>query len=138
MTLEQTKSIIRRIYAEIWSRGNVGSLPELFSAGLVFADRDDASLRGYAGVKTLVQRWHAGFPDMQEDILDLVAEGDRAICRFRLTGTHQGPFLGIAATGRRIDVEGVDLYRLGGGKIVAWEYLEDTLGLLRQLGRLPV
>lgn len=135
--MTDNRSVVRRVYSDIWSRGNVGALPELFATDLAFADRDDRSLQGFAGLQELVRRWHTGFPDMHEEVLDLVVEGNKAMCRFRLTGTHRSSFLGISATGCRIAIEGVDIYALRDGKIVSWEYVEDTLGLLRELGQLP-
>lgn len=135
--MTDSRSVVRRIYADVWSSGNVGAMRELFSPDLAFMDREDSSLSGIAGLEELTRRWHTGFPDMQEEVLDLVVDGDKAICRFRLTGTHLGPFLGIQPTGRRIAIEGVDIYALRDGKIVSLEYVQDTLGLLRQLGQLP-
>ena len=74
---------------------------------------------------------------MHEELLQMVCEGDWVASRFRLTGTHRGGFYGLAATGRRVEVEGVDFLRIEGGRIAEWIYAEDAFGLFRQLGSMP-
>ena len=74
---------------------------------------------------------------MSETIEDLIAQGDKVVGRFVLTGTHQGPFLGIAPTGKRIRVTGIDIVRFQNGRITDLWYNEDTFGLYEQLGVSP-
>jgi predicted ester cyclase len=92
---------------------------------------------GRAGFKELVVTWRAAFPDMHEDVLQMVADGDWVVSRFRLRGTHRGTFYGLDPTGRRVEIEGVDFLRISGGQIAEWIYFEDALGLFRQLGVMP-
>jgi predicted ester cyclase len=67
----------------------------------------------------------------------LIAEGDMVVSHFSLSGTHQGTYMGIAATGKKISIDGVFITKLSGGKAgEEWAYL-DTLGLMRQLGVAP-
>jgi len=93
--------------------------------------------QGREGFKRLVQTWRVAFPDLHEHLEFVLAEGDRALGRFRLTGTHSGPFYGIEPTGRSVDIHGVDVARIVDGQIVEYFYHEDTFGLFRQLGRFP-
>uniref|UniRef100_UPI0037444BEA ester cyclase n=1 Tax=Pedobacter yulinensis TaxID=2126353 RepID=UPI0037444BEA len=51
-------------------------------------------------------------PDARYEVDDLVAEHDRVVVRWRLLGTHEGPYLGIAATGEQIILSGIAIYRL--------------------------
>jgi steroid delta-isomerase-like uncharacterized protein len=92
---------------------------------------------GPAGVKRLAAMAHASFPDLHFTIEDMVAEGDKVVYRYSLRGTHQNDFMGIAATGRQVNVTGIHIYRVDDGKLQEeWENW-DMLGLMRQLGVLP-
>ena len=88
-------------------------------------------------VKRLFAEFRAAFPDWQEEIVQLVAEGDTVAGRFRCSGTHRGEFLGEAPTGKRMDVEEVFFLRVEEGKFVDFWALEDSLHRMRQLGLLP-
>ena len=88
-------------------------------------------------VKRLFAEFRKAFPDWQEEIVQLVAEGDAVAGRFRCSGTHRGEFLGEAPTQRRMDVEEVFFLRAEDGKFVDFWGLEDSLGRLRQLGLVP-
>ena len=88
-------------------------------------------------VKRLFAEFRTAFPDWQEEIVQLVAEGDAVAGRFRCSGTHRGEFLGEAPTGKRMDVEEVFFLRVEEGKFVDFWGLEDSLNRMRQLGLLP-
>jgi predicted ester cyclase len=69
------------------------------------------------------------------ELVDLIAEDDKVVGRFRCSGTHTGPWLGIAPTGRRFEqVDEVAILRVRDGRFVDYWALEDTAGRLRQLG----
>ena len=55
----------------------------------------------------------AAFPDLQLAAEDILSSGDKAVARARATGTHQGEFMGIPATGKSIDVQLIDIIRFG-------------------------
>jgi len=78
-----------------------------------------------------------GFPDIVFAVLEQIAEADKVASRFEWTGTHQGEFLGIPATGRSVRVWGIVIDRLEDGRIKDTRILMDTLGLMGQLGALP-
>jgi predicted ester cyclase len=79
----------------------------------------------------------AAFPDMRVPIEDVVAEGDKVAVRWALEATHQGAFLGILPTGKRIRMNGISILRPADGKIAEqWEQ-SDRMGLLQQLGVIP-
>jgi predicted ester cyclase len=85
-------------------------------------------------VKRLFAEFRTAFPDWHEEIVDLVAERDKVVGRFRCSGTHQGEFLGAAPTGKRMEVEEVFFLRTEGGRFVDFWGLEDSLSRMRQLG----
>ncbi|MDG9722030.1 MULTISPECIES: ester cyclase [unclassified Streptomyces] len=86
---------------------------------------------GYLGTA----RWvHSAFAGATWEHLDSFSEGDRAVLRLRFTGKHTGDFLGIAPTGRDVDVEQTHIYRIENGKVVEhWGFRQDLL-LLAQIG----
>jgi len=76
----------------------------------------------------------AAFPDLRHTIEDIVAQGDRAVFRVTLHGTHQGTFMGIPATGKAIQYTAMGMARFRDGKIAEMWMVADFLGLLQQLG----
>lgn len=78
-----------------------------------------------------------GFPDLEMTIEDVVAEGDAVIVRGRLTGRHEGSFLGVPATGASVDVPDVTMFRLRDGKVVESHYFTDLLAVMTAIGAVP-
>ena len=105
-----------------------------------FAEREH--LPGFpptkAGVIQYFQMLRAAFPDMRMVTEDVIASGDKAVARVRVTGTHQGPFMGMPATGKRIEVSLIDIIRFGddGHAREHWGIV-DQLAMMQQLGALP-
>jgi predicted ester cyclase len=74
---------------------------------------------------------------MRVTIEEAIAEGDKAVTRWTIRGTHQGELMGIAPTERQLELEGITIHRIEGGKIgEEWERY-DNLGVLQQLGAMP-
>ena len=89
--------------------------------------------RDLAVLERFFATFQAAFPDATVRVDEVVADGDRAAVATTIEGTHDGELLGIAPTGRRVSVCGIDLVRVAGGRIVEHRGLTDTVGLLRQL-----
>lgn len=121
--LQQNKTIVRQLIDEVMNAGRLDMIDELYAPTLASAAR----------------RWIASFresfPDMQMEIVDLIAEGDQVVGRFRCSGTHLGVWLGHPPTGRRFSrIDEVYIFRIENGRIIhAWG-IEDTLRRLEQLG----
>jgi predicted ester cyclase len=80
----------------------------------------------------------AVFPDFKQEIVELLAEGDRVVMRFRASGSHTGaPLMGMPPSGRKFEIGGISIFRVVNGKIVEHWAFEDQLGLLQQVGLLP-
>ena len=93
--------------------------------------------RGLEGFKRIAGAYLRAFPDMRITVHDALADGDKVVRRVSFSGTHQGSFLGIAPTGRPIQVDGTVILRIAGGKIAEEWVTENLLGLLQQLGVVP-
>ena len=102
-----------------------------FVAGNVWVNDEPRGLTAYAaGLRAVV----AGFPDYHWELRHLLIDGDSIAAHLTGAGTHQGEFLGVAATGRRVATAEFVVYRLENDRIAqVWETADD-LALLRQLG----
>jgi steroid delta-isomerase-like uncharacterized protein len=81
-----------------------------------------------------VVMFRQGFPDLNVGIEEIIAKGDRVTSRFIIKGTHEGEFMGIPATGKKIELSGILISRIENGKIVEeWQEL-DNMGFMMQLG----
>jgi predicted ester cyclase len=120
---ERNKATVRRLIAEVLNGGRLDVIDELYAPELA------------AGVRRWIAPFRASFPDVHMEVVELIAEGDTVVGRFRCSATHLGEWLGHAPTGRRFErVDEVSIFRFRDGRIVhAWS-LEDTLSRLRQLG----
>jgi predicted ester cyclase len=94
-------------------------------------------VKGPAGVHQLHEALMPAFPDMKLPLHDFVAEGEKVLVRLNIHATHTGPFGDMAATGKRIDVNVLDLFQFRDGVLVEhWAQL-DNLGMMKQLGAIP-
>lgn len=131
------EAIIRRLVEEVVNRGNTDLLTELVAADHVGHDQL-GDRYGPEGVRIGVAEYRVAFPDLRVSIEDLFTHQDRAAWRFTLQGRHAGPFMGIPATGRPVRATGLRIDRFAGDRLIeSWVGL-DALGLLRQLGAIPV
>ena len=115
-SLSDDKSIILRAEAELWNKGNLAAAHELYSESFVCHFVIGEEWRGVQGIKDVVTQHRRSFPDWNEKVDDIIAEGDRVVIRFTSTGTQRGEFAGIAPTGRKVTISEVAIFRLAGGK----------------------
>jgi steroid delta-isomerase-like uncharacterized protein len=91
-----------------------------------------------AGVKTFFRMQLTAFPDLRMDVEDVVANGDKVVARVRYTGTNLGEFMGMPATGKRVDVQLIDMFRFGEDGFVREHWgVMDALAMMQQLGAAP-
>ena len=125
MSARGNKDLVRRLVEEVINRGDMDLIDELCT--LELAPR----------MGRLFGSFRSAFPDWREEVVWLVAEGDRVAGRFRCRGTHLGEFMGEAPTGRRMEVDEVFAFRVEDGRFSEFWTLEDGLSRMRQLGLLP-
>jgi predicted ester cyclase len=90
-------------------------------------------------VKMIIADWHKAFPDSKTTVINMVAEGNMVTVHSRYTGTNAGPFMGMPATNKKVDIEQVDIIRYdAAGKGVEHWAVIDQLTLLQQLGVIPM
>jgi steroid delta-isomerase-like uncharacterized protein len=136
---EENKALVRRYFEEIWDKGNLDLIDELFTTNFVRhgPTTTEGEVRGLEGFKSLVSMYRSAIPDLRVPIEDLVAEGDRVVTRWTARGTHQGELMGNAPTGNQASVTGITIDRISGSKIEE-EWIDyDTLSLMQQIGAVP-
>jgi predicted ester cyclase len=139
MSAEQNKDLIRRIPEEVFNQGKLDLIDELFVADYVeHAAIPPQFSPDIPGLKRFISALRAAFPDFRYTIEDQIAEGDKVVTRVTARGTHNGEFLGIPATGKQVEWGEIHIGRISGGKLVEHWVVQDQLGLLQQLGVVPV
>ena len=114
--------------------GNIDAAVESFAQDAVDHDPAPDQPAGREGFKAFFTELTAAFPDAHIEPAHLVADDDNVAVAYILTGTHEGEFQGIAATGRKIEVRGLQIGRFENGQIVERWGSSDELGILQQLG----
>jgi len=139
VSLEENKKIVRRIYDELWNERKLEVADEVIAAeGYVNYDTGLSPVPADPEhMKQTVRMVTAGFPDNHHEVEDVIAENDRVIARVTLTGTHEGEFMGMPPTGKKIEVNEIHIYRLHDGKAIEHRVGRDGLGAMRQLGAIP-
>jgi steroid delta-isomerase-like uncharacterized protein len=113
------------------------TIDELCHPGLVDHNPAPDEEPTLAGFKQKVAGFKAAFPDLKEDLQDIIARGDTVATRWVVTGSQQQEIMGIPASGQTIRVEGMNFYRLKDGRVTDIWTQFDGLALLQQLGALP-
>jgi predicted ester cyclase len=133
--IEQNKTLVRQLTEQIWNGGAFDRIPEFYSVDYVADYRPYAQLRhGHDGIRGMVERARAAFPDYHEEIREMVAEGDVVVVRLTITGTQGGQWGRLAPTGRRAMFDEVVFLQIRDGKVVSQRGVADNLTALRQLG----
>ena len=141
MSTEDNKALVRYWIEEVINKGNLAVVDALCPPGYV-GHNPHHPLKdqpvGPEEVKEHVVKWlHAVFPDLHQDIEEMIAEGDKVVVRWTNSGTHVGEFMGIPPTGKSFSIAGIDIHRLSGGKMAEHWHVVDLFGQLQQLGLIP-
>jgi steroid delta-isomerase-like uncharacterized protein len=127
---------VRRLY-DLLSSGDVDRFADLLADDFVEHEETPGLAPTKDGVKAFFRMYLAAFPDLRMNVEDVLESGDKVVARLRATGTHQGEFMGIPATGKRVDVQLIDMFRLGDGLVHEHWGVIDTLAMMQQLGVVP-
>lgn len=115
---EANKAVVRRFTEEVWGRGDLAAADEVLAADLIDHYPQPGLGPGREGHKRVVVAFRSAFPDLRVTVEDLVAESDKVALRWKAEGTHRGGALGIAPTGRRVTLRGIEILRVEGSKII--------------------
>ncbi len=133
---EENKALARYSW-EVVSQRNPDLLEEVYAADVVWHE-PELDVQGLEEAKQFFSKYLTAFPDFNATVEDAIAEGDKAVTRWTIRGTHQGEVEDFGPpAGRQIEMEGITIHRIEDGKIVEeWERY-DNLGVMQQLGLAP-
>lgn len=136
-TIEQNKKIVTSFIDALFTQGDLEAVDVYLAEDFVNHDPPFGASADREGMRTAGAMFRAAFPDWHSDLELLVGEGDLVVEKFTASGTQRGEFMGVAGNGRRVQLHGINIFRVRAGRIVErWGRLDD-LGVLRQLGLVP-
>jgi predicted ester cyclase len=137
MAAEESTAVVHRFLDEVINQRGPGAPAALCDADSAWRGASLGEARGLEAVTGLIGPFFAAFPDLRDEVGELLAEGDQVRARSTWRGTQRGEFFGVPPTGKEVAVAGISTYRVAGGKVAEEWWLEDLLGLVQQLGAIP-
>jgi steroid delta-isomerase-like uncharacterized protein len=131
------KAMAQRWFADVVSEGKLEVVDELCSAEYVDHDPFPGTSADLDGLKESVTIIRSAFPDIEATPDDIVVEGDRLAVRSTMRATHEGDFMGVPASGKKIEVANYDFVRFEGDKAVEHWGVIDSAALMEQIGAVP-
>jgi predicted ester cyclase len=132
---ESNKAVVRRLFEEVWNKGNLQVADELLGLSYVHHDPSTPDVgRGPEGEKKRATLYRSAFRDFRMTVEELFADGESVTARWSCRGSHKGELNGIAPTGKQVAITGISIARCAGGKILEGWVNWDALGLMQQLG----
>jgi C-1 hydroxylase len=133
MSLEKNKVIVRG-FIQAYNERKLDLIDEFVSADYV----DHSNNIGREGLRQLIAMGLNAFPDWNETIEDIIAEGDKVWVRLTYARTHKGEFVGLSPTGKKIKSKAVDIYRIADDKLVEYWNVTDNVNIFKQVGAIEV
>jgi steroid delta-isomerase-like uncharacterized protein len=138
MSTAQNKALANRMVEEFFNQRDLTVADDILAADMVEHEELPPGMPvGREGTKAMFTMMYTAFPDFQATVENLIAEDDRVVVHMLWTGTHQGEFMGIPPTGRRMSINVIDILRVADGKFVEHWGVSDMMGLMQQLGVSP-
>ena len=141
MSTEGNKAILRRMVEEVICGGNLDLMDELVAPDFVnhhsITTGEASHSIGVENFRQEIMRVRSVFPDIAMTIIHLLADGDKVVEHFQVRGTHTGEFIGIPATGKKVEFSGITIVRIANGKLAERWNITDRYGILQQLGAIP-
>jgi steroid delta-isomerase-like uncharacterized protein len=135
--MDHTKNSIQRLY-DLINAGDIDGFGQQMADDFVEHDELPGLPPTKDGVLQYFRFMLAAFPDMRMDVQDVIASGDKAVARLRVSGTHMGDFAGIPATGNPVSVNNIDIFRFNEDGLACEHWgVVDQLAMMQQLGVIP-
>ena len=134
MSAEENKALARHSWGLL---DNPDILEEVYAPDLLWHEPDQ-DVQGLEEAKRFLGMYKTAFPDLHATVEDVIAEGDKVVTRWTISGTHQGEIEEFGPpTGKQVEIKGITIHRIEEGKIVEeWERY-DNLSVMQQLGLAP-
>ncbi len=133
---QSDRDLVVRFFNEAFNEGNASVIRELVAPEHV-SHLPSGDHYGPEGVRIDISGFRTAFSDLHLEIDECFEAAERVVYRFTARGTHDGPFMGVAPSGRRVEVQGIGIDRIAHGKTVERWVQYDSAGLFQQLGVLP-
>jgi steroid delta-isomerase-like uncharacterized protein len=129
------KAIATQFYTEVINKGDTGLMKAIMSENFIDHYAAANQPQGPEGFKQFLTMVATAFPDIQVKVEDIIAEGNKAVVRLSIMGTHTGMLMGsISPTGKQASWTGIDILTIENGKITERWSLRDLLGMMKQIG----
>ena len=138
---DENKAVVQRWFSEVVSRGDMACLDDICAVchpqfvmvrGVV-----EPAPQGIDGLKGIISSLRTAFPDLTATVDEQIAEGDKVVSRVTMSGTHQGEFMGIPATGKSFTIPGVSIWEVRAGQLISEWVNWDSMSMMQQLGLAP-
>lgn len=137
MTATENKARYQRFYEEVLNQGNFEIADEVMDANVISHSALPDQKPGLEGFKQAMKMFRQAFPDLKATAEHVIAEEDKVVGHFMVTATHQGEFMGMVPTGKKIRYEEMVIVRFQDRKIVEHWAVADALSMMQQLGAIP-
>lgn len=138
MNPETNRAIVTALTEEIWNQARLDRIPHYYAPEYVADYRPYAPLRhGHDSIRGMIQRAHAAWSNYHEQLHTLVAEADRVVAHFTISGIQTGPWGTLAPTNKPASFDEIVILTLREGRVIHQRGVVDNLGALRQLGVIP-
>lgn len=133
---EQNKQVVRQFFEALNKQDTerIGQLISSTNYSLHFAGMPPMD---WKEDKQVIAALNNAFPDLRNNIEEIVAEGDKVTVRYNVTATHKGEFQGIPATGKEVSFSGMAFFTIVEGRVIEEWLNADMMGLMQQLGAIP-
>ncbi|MBM3925594.1 MAG: ester cyclase [SAR202 cluster bacterium] len=133
---QQNRTLIHRYFDELLSKGNLAVMDQILAHNVTVYPPAymGEPLRGIDAVRGWFTALRRAFPDFQFNLGEEFGDGNTIASTFRMHGTHKAEYMGLPATGNKIDLSGADVFKFANGRIQEIHIFYDTLGLVSQLG----
>lgn len=123
---------------ELINAGDIDGFGELVADDFVEHEESPGLAPTKEGVLQFFRMYRMGFPDLRMDAEEVLVSGDKTVTRARATGTHEGELMGMPATGKRVDVQLIDIMRFNAAGLICEHWgLVDMLSMMQQIGAIP-
>lgn len=134
MTTADLKTLTRRFYDDVMVGGNLDLIDELVHDEFIEHEEFPGLPPGKESIRFFVTTMREAFPDLTTTIEDIIVEDNKVVSRLRFSGTHRGEFGGIPPTGKKIDVQAIDIVAYRDGKLIEHWGVTDQMAMMQQLG----
>ena len=134
---DENKAVLRRFYDEFFNGGNLDVADKIIAPDCPLYFGSMFMGNGPEAFKQTRTMMYGGFPDLHWTIEEMVAEGEKVAERLTARGTHEGEFMGVAPTGKRVEFQGQAIFHISEGKVLECRGMPDMLGLMQQIGAVP-